>query len=186
MPLIHASAVVAATGLASLGLGSAAPAAAPAPSTVTSTVVVSEVAPSGPSGSSDEFVEVRNTGQGPVDVGGWDLVACLSPDTWQAAVTFPVGLVIPSGGRLLLAHAHHTGLGPAPDLQYLLDLPDDGGWLLVDWGSGYSDGVGLGADLPCTEGDPAPECDWAAGQTVTRDGLGNDTDDNSADFTCRS
>jgi hypothetical protein len=194
---MRAGAVAATTGLASLVLAAPGVAVTPpepghaaaAPAT-DGGVVVNEFAPHDPSGWVDEFVELRNTGGQAADLSGWELVACLSPNTWQVAVTFPHNAVIAPGGHLLLTHIDYaTGIGGVPpDFYYDLDLPEDGGWLLHDpstW-NGYADAVGLDSGLDCTEGDPAPQCDWADGEALTRDEQGSDTDDNSADFTCQS
>jgi hypothetical protein len=154
---------------------------------VTTDVVVNEFAPSGQLWSTDEFVELRNTGNQWAALDGLELVACLSPTSWQVAATFPSSAVIPAGGHFLLAHADYANaFGPAPDGYYDIDVPDDGGWLLHEPWSGYGDGVGLASGLACTEGDLAPECDWAAGEAVSRDSQGNDSDDNATDFTCQS
>lgn len=147
-------------------------------------VVVNRFVPSGPFGPTDEFVELRNTGDQLVWLDGWELVACLSPGTLRI-MRFGSTDVIDSGGNLFVAHAGYAaGFGPTPDVVYGFDVPDDGGWLLYDPSSGYADGVGLREDLTCTEGDPAPQCDWAAGHAATRDEQGRDTDDNAEDFTC--
>lgn len=188
MEPLHASTVAAMTYLALLI--PAPPAAPPAPDAATSStstggVVVNEFSPDGLFG--DEFVELRNTGTQAVDVSGWDLLVCVSPTTAELAITFPGGAVISAGEHILLTHPDWaSGFGPPPDYHYDVDVPEDGGWLLHDFFSGYADGVGLGSGLFCTEGDPAPQCDWHAGEAATRDQDGTDTDDNSVDFTCQT
>lgn len=150
-------------------------------------VVVNEFAPSDPDWQFHEFVELRNTGNQTVALHGWELVACLSPGTWRVAKAFGFGDVIGSGGYLLLAHPDYDDFtSPPPDYFYDIELPDDGGWLLYDPWSGYTDAVGLRNGLTCTEGSPAPQCEWADGEGATRDEAGEDTDDNAADFTCRA
>jgi hypothetical protein len=190
----RSASVAAMTGLVYLALTPAVPAPASAGGDLTTAagdaMVVNEFAPSGLFGDTHEFVELRNTGGQTIDLSGWELVACLSPDTWQVAVTVPDNAEMPPHGLLLLTHIDYvTGTGGVPpDYYYDLDLPEDGGWLLHDpstW-NGYADAVGLDSGLDCTEGDPAPQCDWADGEALTRDEQGSDTDDNSADFTCQS
>lgn len=194
MRSIYVGTIAAMTGLALLSLTGpvAATAAAPAStdatteSAATGGVVVNEFAPSVPIWPVNEFVELRNTGEQTVALGGWELVACLSPTAWKVAVRFPSGAEIPPGGYLLLTHLDWAeAFGPSPDYFYDVEVPEDGGWLLFDPWSGYADGVGLGSGLACTEGEPAPKCDWVADEAVTRDEQGKDTDDNSVDFTCR-
>lgn len=188
-------AVAAMTGLALLMLTPPVAAAAASPAADTATepaatggVVVNEFAPSDASWPPiDEFVELRNTSDQPVSLDGWELVACLSPHTWQVAMWFGFGDEIPPSGYLLLAHRDWAGgFGPTPDRYYDVEVPEDGGWLLYDPWSGYADGVGLRSGLACTEGSPAPQCEWADGEGATRDEAGEDTDDNAADFTCQA
>jgi hypothetical protein len=110
----------------------------------------------------------------------------LSPSASQVAAVFDSTDVIPPGGYLLLAHIDYADAnGGPPDGRYGVDVPEDGGWLPHDPWSGNTDGVGLQSSLDCTEGNPAPQCDWAAGEAVTRDAQGTDLDDNAADFTCQ-
>lgn len=145
-------------------------------------VVIDDFAPDGL--LADEFVELRNTSTKPVDVSGWALLVCVTPTTTDLAITFPDNTVIAAGEQVLLTHPDWANPGAAPDYHYDVDVPEDGGWLLRDPFSGYTDGVGLRGGLACAEGNPAPRCDWDAGEAVTRDPLGRDTDDNFADFTC--
>lgn len=179
--------VLAMTVLAAPAPTAAAPAsggAATASVTGADSVVVNRFVPSGTFGSTDEFVELRNTGDQLVWLDGWELVACLSPGM-SRTIRFGSDDVIYSGGHLFVSHiGYAAGGGPPSDVVYGFDVPDDGGWLLYDPWSGYADGVGLREDLTCTEGDPAPQCDWSAGQAATRDEQGRDTDDNAVDFTC--
>lgn len=188
----RASAAATVTGLVLLIMPSVTAAAAVTPPATAGTgafvggVVVNDFAPSVPSWPVDEFVELRNTSAQTVALDGWVLMACLSTTTHRVAATFPVGAVIPPGDHLLLTHPDWSSTsGPLPDYHYDIEVPEDGGWLLHDPRSGYADGVGLSNGLDCTDGDPAPRCDWAAGEAVARDEQGEDTDDNAADFTCQ-
>lgn len=147
-------------------------------------VVINESAPSGPGGSTDEFLELHNTGSQVVFLNGWQLAACLSHRAAVKVVTFGGDDQIDPGGDLILAHVDWSG-NVLPDLRYTgPDMPDDGGWLLTD-PSGRSDGVGMSLAVACTEGDPASQCEWPAGEAATRNAFGTDTDNNAADFTCQ-
>lgn len=147
-------------------------------------VVINEFAPSGPGGSTDEFLELHNTGSQVVFLNGWQLAACLSHSSAVKVLTFGGDDQIDPGGDLILAHVDWSG-SVLPDLRYTgPDVPDDGGWLLTDL-SGRSEGVGMSLAAACTEGDPASQCEWPAGEAVTRDAHGTDSDNNAADFTCQ-
>ncbi len=68
-------------------------------------VRIDEVAPAGPAGSADDFVELRNAGAGDVDMSGWRLYRCtaagvLDADTLQA--TLAGGTVLTAGERLVV------------------------------------------------------------------------------------
>jgi hypothetical protein len=190
MALIRAAS--ASFGVAAVLVVSPAPTAATAgaPGEVTSSdttragVVINEFAPSGPFGSTDEFLELRNTSSQWVALDGWDLSVCLSPGLTVVLVTFGASDMIGPGEYLLLAHID-SSIGPSDYVYGGWDVPDDGGWLVRDPWSGKSDGGGLRSGLDCTEGAPAPHCDWAAGDAVTRDEQGKDTNDNAAEFTCQ-
>lgn len=149
--------------------------------TAATVVLINEFAPSGWS-VNDEFLELHNTGDQIVSLDGWGLAACLTHDFALLLVSFGSGDVIFPGQHLLLAHVSSTAANP--DYFYDFDIPDDGGWLLTA-SSNQSDGVALRNDTDCTEGGPAPQCDWGGGQAVTRDLNSKDTDNNAADFTCQ-
>lgn len=169
-----------------LMLASATPASGHTPNSAEG-VVINEVTPSGWLWqAADEFVELRNTTDQTVVLHDWKLVACVAPGTSKVIVRFGSAHVVPPQGFLLIANvAYNRGTGGEPDARYGADVPEDGGWLLQDPGTAYTDGVGLRDGLVCTEGGAAPRCDWAAGEAATRNQVGRDTDENAEDFTCQ-
>lgn len=149
-------------------------------------VVVNELAPSGRfDDPTDEFLELHNTSDQVITLDEWGLWVCMPPDFPALLVVFGVDDFILPGDYYLLTHHSYAG-SRSPDRTYGVDVPEDGGWLLHDPWSGYADGVGLRSGLACTEGSPAPQCEWAEGEGATRDEAGEDTDDNAADFTCQA
>jgi hypothetical protein len=89
-----------------------------------SPVVIAELAGSGPGGSSDDFVELRNEGDEPTDIGGWQLYRCTAsgrvrPDTLQ--LTIPPGTVLTPGERWVAGGPGFTG---AADAGYVTSLAD--------------------------------------------------------------
>jgi cysteine-rich repeat protein len=81
-------------------------------------VVISEVGPSGPGGSGDEFIELYNPTPQPVDISFWKLqyksaagTAYLSADIFD----FPMDTLIQPHGYMLVAGTGYTG--PAPDFN---------------------------------------------------------------------
>lgn len=161
----------------------------PPPVDVANAVVVNEVAPSGHFGQpTDEYVELRNTSDQSVALDGWQLRACISPGVAPLVRVFGSSEALGPGEYLWLAHVQHEPAVDSPPLDghYSVDVPDDGGWLLSNPFTDQFDGVGLRSGLACTEGSAASPCDWTFGDAVTRSEDGADTDDNSADFTCRA
>lgn len=151
-------------------------------------VVISEGAPVGPAGATDEFLELRNTAGVPADISGWRLVACTAPGVAAVVAVMPSATRIGAGATRLLAGAafrpRWTYAGAQiPDLRYGADVPPTGGWLIVDAAGVPVDGLGLSAGLDCTEGAPAASCRWAAGESTGRV-AGVDSDRNAGDFVC--
>ncbi len=63
-------------------------------------VVITELAGSGPGGAEDDFVEVQNTGDRPVDLGGWALWRCTATGrlgSHQLQLTIAEGTVLEPG-----------------------------------------------------------------------------------------
>ncbi|GMU63418.1 MAG: hypothetical protein AMXMBFR34_51810 [Myxococcaceae bacterium] len=75
-------------------------------------VVISELAAEGAGGASDEFVELFNGSNQPVNVGGWFLhYGAATLNTWQTKLTLPSGAVIPARGFYLVTSAAGTYTG---------------------------------------------------------------------------
>lgn len=153
------------------------------------TLVINEVAPRGPNGPLDGFVEFRNVSPLPLDVGEWQVWACINADVLRPVLTFPAETVLAPFGEvgqyLLLAGANLDGL-VASDFSHTLDVPDRGGWLVVNAAGVVVDGVGFAPHLPCTEGQPVRQCWWNLGYACSRDAPSTDTDNNDANLTCHS
>jgi hypothetical protein len=156
---------------------------APAPGSA-SGVVVSEFRFRGPTGASDEFVELVNAAAAAVDVSGWRLQACsATTGTASTRATIPAGTVLAPGQHLLFAHSGYAG-APAPDVTYAIGIADGGGVRLVTSDAAYVDGVassaaptsecreGTGLSLPITDSETSFE----------RVGGTQDTDANATDF----
>ncbi|MGI8779844.1 MAG: endonuclease/exonuclease/phosphatase family protein [Solirubrobacteraceae bacterium] len=163
-------------GLASLILPAAAQAADPP-------VVISELRLRGPSGGSDEFVELRNAGSAPVDVGGWRLVGCSATGPTGERAAIPAATTIPGGGSYLFTNAGASGYsGTVPgDRTYGTGITDTGGVRLEN-GAGVVDAAGDDGSV-CREGGGVSIPTSNADNGFERRGGTQDTDDNAADFT---
>nr|WP_246376708.1 lamin tail domain-containing protein [Conyzicola lurida] len=112
-------------------------------------VVISEIAASGPAAVDDEFVELENTSDETVDLGGWQVYRCtasgrLRPDTHE--LTVPDGTSLAPGERWVLGGPGFAGEADATYGRHLADvasgvLIQDSEGLLVDRvaTSGYGD-----------------------------------------------
>ncbi len=90
-------------------------------------VVISEVTGSGPSGADDEFIELRNVGSQPVDIGGWTLDRCTASGRLRSGyreVQIPGGTVLEPHSTWVIAGLAFTGEGDAhlgtglPDVEF--------------------------------------------------------------------
>lgn len=146
-------------------------------------VVLSELAPAGPWGPKDEFLELRNTGTARVNLTGWSLAVCDRSGSMPVPVaTFAFGHTLAAGGRLVLAGPDYSG--SSARVRYNFDVPSTGGWQLSNPAGQVIDSVGLGYN-GCTESSPAGQCAWSLGKATARVLSVKDSGDNAADFTCQ-
>lgn len=141
-------------------------------------VRIEEVAPAGPHGSADDFVELRNAGKTPVDVSGWRVYRCtaageLSDDTLQT--TIPAGTVLSGGSRFLVGGPGYVAgeRGDVPDASTRTSLADAVSGVLVTTADGTRvDGLTVSdhLDTACQTGDRklASELDYRTGESWQR------------------
>jgi hypothetical protein len=135
----------------------------------------------------DEFVEVVNTGTEPADLSGYKLVYRSGAGTSDVSLgTLPDGTMLAAEGFLLFGGAGYAGVHPA-DRSFGTSLASAGGGVgLRDPTGALIDSVAWGtATNAFIEGTvtAAPPIAPAPGQSSGRHPDGNDTNDNSADFT---
>lgn len=168
-------------------------------------IVLSEVATGGPTGASDEFVELYNTTGEIVTIGGLELeYRSASGASFSRRATIPAGATIPAHGYYLLAPPEYSR-ATTPDLtEDWTGFAAGGGHLRVVDGATVLDKLGWGGAVdPETAAFPALSDDTT--QTYERKALstssavtmqpggadenagnGFDSDDNSADFVART
>lgn len=141
---------------------------APPPATAQeeSGVVITAMRTRGPGGAFDEYVEIRNTGDAPVDISGWALQGCAAGSGNPSnRVVVPGGTPpLPPGGYFLFVNPSQDqySAGVDPDLTYTTGIADGGasGARIVDGGGTMVSGVGT------TSTDPVSQCaeggGWAA------------------------
>jgi predicted extracellular nuclease len=154
-------------------------------------VVISEFRTRGPVGGSDEFVELYNTTGADVAIGGWLVRGSNTAGTVSTRATIPASTTLGAGCHYLVTNATaSTGYsGSVPgDLTYLTGITDDGGIALtladtttvvdqvgMSSGSAYKEGITL---TPLTTNLDRGYERKPGGAS----GNGQDTDDNSSDF----
>jgi predicted extracellular nuclease len=154
-------------------------------------VVISEFRFRGPAGASDEYVELMNTGSGPVDISAWALQGCVAATgVASARTTVPAGVTLQAGEHYLFFNNTATGgySGSVPgDRGYATGITDGAGARIVDSGGAFVDGVAgtAPATSDCREGNGISGMPTTNGdQSYERkNGGAQDTNDNASDFT---
>ncbi|MEV6244071.1 lamin tail domain-containing protein [Lentzea sp. NPDC051838] len=128
----------------------------------------------GPAG----FVELRNTAATTADIGGWTVQSC-SGGTARILATISPNTVLPPGEYFVIVGSAFSGTVPN---GLVVDSVDGSGVIARNRYGAHTDSVGLSTSSPCREAAPATPC---SDSSLGRDGASRDTDQNSADFTCR-
>ena len=141
-------------------------------------VVLSEFAPTGPAGNSDEFVELENRGDTTQDIGGWRMFRCtaggrLTPETLQ--LTVPAGTALAPGERWVAAP--RRGFGGEADARYDTPFANLTAGVLIETAAGeLIDRVSVTTygDSACQNGNEklAAVLDQVAGESYQRAGDG--------------
>jgi len=150
-------------------------------------VVISEIANGGPGGYHDNFIEVANWGDQPVDVTGWELFRCTGTGSVASAPQNTLQGTIGAGERWVFARESDQSTIADADVKqrYKTSLANESyGALLRDSSGEDVDAVAVQfpgtANQACGEGTVlANTTDSAAGESFQRT---QDTDDNAADF----
>jgi len=153
---------------------------------VESTVRFTELTNGGPGGAGDNFVEITNLGDEPVDVSGWQMYRCVGTgrvynDTHQ--FDMPDRELEP-GEVFVASRAGTASTIENPDAEYHTSFNANAGFgvMLVDEDLGIVDSVGVftRVDSACTQGEPLPNnLDFATEQSYQRV---SDTGNNAEDF----
>ncbi len=162
-------------------------------------VLISEFRFNGPNGTADEFIELYNNSDSPVNLSGWTIVA--PAGTGGGGVLSGLTGILGARGHYLVAPSDYSVSGyPAgvegtavPDTAYTGGaFLDDGGARLVDSNGAVIDAVGFsstngtgfreGAGLSPASGITPGASDQYSFVRKMTNGLPQDTNDNAADF----
>lgn len=150
-------------------------------------VVISEFRTRGTGGGNDEFIELYNNSDVPVNIGNWRISGSNNSGGTAIRLTVAANTVLPARGHFLAAHSGaYSGAVPA-DQTYGVGIGDDGGLALLDAAGAIIDQVGLGANSAYKEGATLAPLTTNANRGYERKGGGTqDTGDNAADFSVAS
>jgi hypothetical protein len=166
--------------------------------TVTSTVigsqdiVISEFRVRGPSGGSDEFIELYNLSTNPVSIGGWKIRGSNNTGTAISdRAVIPAGVTLPADCHYLLTNSSTSG-GPysgavTGNQTYSIGIADDGGIAVTLPDNTVVDQVGMSVGSAFKEGTPLVPLAGNLNRGYERkpggaSGSTTDTDNNADDF----
>jgi 3',5'-cyclic AMP phosphodiesterase CpdA len=156
-------------------------------------VLISELTNGGVGGGFDNFIELSNYGEQPVDISGWSIYRCDRDGrlgTGNLQVTIPTGTMIEPGGVFVAARPEVEVPEDVPHIRYETTLDNLGFGVLIENADGVvveavgvyeSDNIHQPAmDSPCAQGRPLPNrLDYGFDETYQRV---QNTGDNAADF----
>ena len=153
---------------------------------VSTNIVISEFRTRGPNGGNDEFVELYNLSNAPVNIGGWRLRGSSASGSSGNRATVPVGVTVQPGCHYLLANSGYSG-AVAGDQTYGSGISDNGGIALVSDDGTIVDQVGLSPGSAFKEGATLTPLTTSENRSYERKpggstGSGTDTDVNNDDF----
>ena len=155
-------------------------------------IVISEFRTKGPSGASDEFVEIYNPTFSPIDVSGWLIRASNSAGTTGTRFTFPANTILQPGQHFIATGSAYSGLVRENPIASLsgTGITDDGGIAitLAD-GTTIIDQVGMSAGSAYGEGGRLTPLNINLNRSYDRksgpSGSCVDSNNNAADFLSR-
>lgn len=165
---------------------------------VSQTVLIQQVATSGPNGAKDSYVELRNVSVNPIDISGWHVKMYNASNVVLLDFLVPQGIVLSpkfnTGQYLILTAPEFSGtiLDQTNVLPFQIVgstevLPDNGGVALFNAQNMINkiDGVSFGPAQTPREGVQAIPLNMTTAQlgaASERDILSTDTDNNRVDF----
>jgi DNA/RNA endonuclease G (NUC1) len=164
--------------------------AATAAAAVSTSIVISEFRFRGPSGASDEFVELYNLSSSAVDISGWKINGSNSLGAASTRVPIAANTVIPSHGHFLATNSTVTtgySGSVAGNQTYATGITDDGGVALLNGSGAIVDQVGLSTGSAYKEGTTLTSLTTSVNRCYERkaggaSGSSQDTENNSTDF----
>ncbi|HYW72455.1 MAG TPA: lamin tail domain-containing protein, partial [Pyrinomonadaceae bacterium] len=152
-------------------------------------IVISEFRTRAVSGANDEFVELYNNTDAPIDLSGWVIKASNNAGAVSNRLTINAGTTIPARKHFLAVNSLGYSGVVTGDQAYPTGITDDGGIAIFDSANVLIDQVGMNPGSAFKEGTTLTP--FNSGDTSDRSyerlpggasGSTQDTDDNGADF----
>ena len=108
-------------------------------------VVISEFRTRGPIGGNDEFVEIYNNSDEPVDISGWKLIGSSNTAPTGTRATVPSGVILPGHAHYLFVNLGANGYSATVpgNASYTVGVGDNGGIALTTADGSIVDQVGV-------------------------------------------
>ena len=163
------------------------PAPSPSPSAAKPPLVISEFRTRGASGASDEFVELYNNSDLPVNVAGLKIRGSSGSGTVATRLTINANTIIPARGHFLAVNSGGYGGSIPGDQSFTSGIANDGGFALTTPDDSVVDEVGMSSGSAFKEGTNLSPLSVDSNQSYERKpggpaGSTQDTQDNSQDF----
>jgi uncharacterized repeat protein (TIGR02543 family) len=157
------------------------------------TVVISEFRVRGPNGGNDEFIELYNLTNSPINIGGWKINGSNNAGTTSTRVTIASGTMIPAHGHFLATNSGSAGYSGSVtgNQTYTTGVTDDGGIALLTPSDVIVDQVGMSVGSAYKEGTVLASLGGTTASNLNRgyerkpggaNGSTTDTDNNANDF----
>ncbi len=162
------------------------PTPTPAPSpTPTHLLVISEFRTRGPNGASDEFVELYNNSDTPIEISGWKIRGSSNSGNISTRLTIASDTVLPARGHFLATNSAGYSGSVTGDQTYSSGIANDGGIALATASDSIVDAVGMSAGSAFREGMHVAPLPGDANQSYERKpgGASGSTQDSSDNFT---
>ncbi len=153
-------------------------------------IVISEFRVRGPSGGNDEFIELHNISNVPVNIGGWKVRGSNVNAVVGDRATITAGTIVGAGCYYLLTNSAASGYSGAVtgNQTYSTGVTDDGGIAITLPDNTIIDAVGMSAGSAFKEGTPLASL-GSSNQNRGSErrpggpaGNDSDTDNNATDF----
>src|SRR6185295_4675633 len=150
-------------------------------------VVISEFRTRGPSGANDEFIELYNNSDSPIDIGGWKIRGSNNAAGVSTRLTINNGTTLPGRRHFLATNSSANGYSGSVtgDQTYTSGITNDGGMAIMLPDDSIVDQVGMSAGSAFKEGTNLAPLPSDANQSYERKpgGAGGSTQDTGDNFT---